>query len=431
VTPQAEFAALYERHHKALYRYCRSIVRHEEDAQDALQSTMTRAYAALQERPHDFDLRPWLFRIAHNESVSILRRRRPTQELDAELAALGGVDERAEAQEVLRLFRQDLADLPERQRAALVLRELNGLRPTEIAQLMETTPGAIKQSLLEARRALARCHEGRETPCFDVQRALMDGDGRVLRGRGLRAHLRSCTACRRFRDDVKRRRFGLWPALLATLQGSGLFAKTAVVAVVAVTATAEVRMLQEPKHQRPVPAATPQATPAVVVKAARATATFTPKSNPDATVAPRHHRAATHAPTPRARTPHRDVVRKPARGLAPVPTATPKSRAKPKPASVPASTPARHEAKREAVKPDKKATPPGHTKKKAPAALPRGQAKKQEPAALPPGQAKQEPAALPPGQAKQEPAELPYGQAKKDDPTALPAGQAKKQADTS
>src|SRR6476660_7733713 len=90
----AAFAAVYERHHKALYRYCRSIVRHEEDAQDALQSTMTRAYAALQERPHDFDLRPWRFRIAHNESVSILRRRRPTQELDAELAALGGVDER-------------------------------------------------------------------------------------------------------------------------------------------------------------------------------------------------------------------------------------------------------------------------------------------------------------------------------------------------
>jgi RNA polymerase sigma factor (sigma-70 family) len=168
VTPQAEFAALYERHHKALYRYCRSIVRHEEDAQDALQSAMTRAYAALQEQPRDFDLRPWLFRIAHNESVSILRRRRPTLELDAELAALGGVDERAETQETLRLFRQDLADLPDRQRSALVLRELNGLRPSEIAKLLETTPGAVKQSLLEARRALARCHEVREYLLFIV-----------------------------------------------------------------------------------------------------------------------------------------------------------------------------------------------------------------------------------------------------------------------
>src|SRR6476660_2033816 len=69
------FAAGYERHHQALYRYCRSILRHEQDAQDALQSTMTRAFAALQDERRDFELRPWLFRIAHNEAISILRRR--------------------------------------------------------------------------------------------------------------------------------------------------------------------------------------------------------------------------------------------------------------------------------------------------------------------------------------------------------------------
>src|SRR5918998_6251827 len=84
----AAFTAVYERHHQALYRYCRSILRHEEDAQDALQSTMTRAFAALQSEQRDFELRPWLFRIAHNEAVSILRARRPTEDLDA-AGALG------------------------------------------------------------------------------------------------------------------------------------------------------------------------------------------------------------------------------------------------------------------------------------------------------------------------------------------------------
>jgi RNA polymerase sigma factor (sigma-70 family) len=368
VTPQAEFAALYERHHQALYRYCRSIVRHEEDAQDALQSTMTRAYAALQEKPHDFDLRPWLFRIAHNESVSILRRRRPTQELDAELAALGGVDERAELQETLRIFRQDLADLPERQRSALVLRELNGLRPAEIAALLETTPGAVKQSLLEARRALATCNEGRETPCFDVQRALMDGDGRVLRGRGLRAHLRSCTACRRFRDDVKPRRLAFLPALLGALQGSGLVAKTAVVAVVAVTATAEVRTRHEPKHVRPIPAATPTATATVVVKPARAAATPTPKPKPTPVATVAIH------PRPRASTPRRDqtahrrAAHKPARPPKPHPT----------PAPTIAPVKPKHEPR-----PKTHAIPPGQAKKPD---IPPGQAKKPD---IPPGQAKQ------------------------------------------
>ena len=76
----AAFAALYQRHHQALYRYCLSIVRTPEDAQDALQSTFERAFAALQASRRDVAMRPWLFRIAHNEAVSILRRRRAGDE---------------------------------------------------------------------------------------------------------------------------------------------------------------------------------------------------------------------------------------------------------------------------------------------------------------------------------------------------------------
>ncbi len=429
MTPQAEFALLYERHHRALYRYCRSIVRHEEDAQDALQSTMTRAYAALQAKPRDFDLRPWLFRIAHNESVSILRRRRPTIELDAELAALGGVDERAEAQETLRIFRQDLADLPERQRSALVLRELNGLRPSEIAELLETTPGAIKQSLLEARRALARCNEGRETPCFDVQRALMEGDGRVLRGRGLRAHLRSCVACRRFRSDVRMRRPALLPALLSAIQSSGLFAKTAVVAVVAVTATAEVRTLDKAAHP-PAPGrpaatatATATATPAGSVAAAR---TAVPVPTAAGTPAPRRHGASPARRHTKAGAGDRRkaIARGPARAVVPKRTS--------EHAAAPAPVPTGHDASPEAPKADHVA--PGQAKKQEPAAprststptpavetTPPGQAKKDDP---PPGLAKQ--GGTPPGQAKKD--DLPPAQAKNDAP---PPGQAKKDADTS
>src|SRR6476661_560758 len=71
------FATLYERHHQALYRYCLSIVRNPQDAQDALQSALVRALAALRASERDLAVRPWLFRIAHNEAVSILRKRRP------------------------------------------------------------------------------------------------------------------------------------------------------------------------------------------------------------------------------------------------------------------------------------------------------------------------------------------------------------------
>jgi RNA polymerase sigma factor (sigma-70 family) len=202
----AAFAALYRRHHQELYRYCRAILRHDEDAQDALQSAMAKAYAALQHETRDFEMRPWLFRIAHNEAISVLRRRRQATNLDA--AAEIAVDSLPGAladRERLADLRADLADLPERQRAALVLRELSGLGHEEIAQVLSSSARAVKQSIFEARTGLAECAEGREMGCETVQRALSDADGRVLRGRRIRAHLRSCRACRQFQAAMRTR----------------------------------------------------------------------------------------------------------------------------------------------------------------------------------------------------------------------------------
>src|ERR1041384_1195745 len=109
----AAFAAVYERHHQALYRYCRSILRHDEDAQDALQSAMTRAFAALQTERRELEMRPWLFRIAHNEAVSILRRRTATCALDEDLGDDAAVEDRVFEREALRVLRADLAELTE------------------------------------------------------------------------------------------------------------------------------------------------------------------------------------------------------------------------------------------------------------------------------------------------------------------------------
>jgi RNA polymerase sigma factor (sigma-70 family) len=210
----AAFTALYERHHQALYRYCRSILHHDEDARDALQSTMAKAFAALQEEERDFDLRPWLFRIAHNESISLLRRRRDALPLD--LAQPVGTDSLAvtvESRDRLARLREDLADLPDRQRSALVLRELSGLGHEEIAAVLGSSPRAVKQTIFEARTSLGECEEGREMACADVQRMLSDADGRVLRGRRVRAHLRSCRSCRQFKAALAQRPSDL--ALLA------------------------------------------------------------------------------------------------------------------------------------------------------------------------------------------------------------------------
>jgi RNA polymerase sigma factor (sigma-70 family) len=210
---EAALAAMYERHHQALYRYCRSILRDDDDAQDALQSTLTKALAALRDEQRDFELRPWLFRIAHNEAISRLRRRREIADPDAVAAACtDSLAQTVEDRERLAHLRTDLDDLPERQRSALILRELNGLSHEEIAGVLDISARAVKQTIFEARVALQECAEGRDMMCAEVQRALSDADGRVLRGRRMRSHLRACRSCRQFKAALAQR-----PADLAAL----------------------------------------------------------------------------------------------------------------------------------------------------------------------------------------------------------------------
>ncbi len=200
------FATLYERHHQAIYRYCRSIVRNDHDAQDALQSAMTRAYAALCARERDLAVRPWLFRIAHNEAISILRRRGREEELvDVHESLDSGVEQAVAERERLSTLLADLQALPERQRAALLMRELSGLSIQEIAGALSVSTGAAKQTLFEARSSLHELAEGRAMECETVRRAISERAGRVLRGRRLRAHLRDCAGCRDFHALIQTR----------------------------------------------------------------------------------------------------------------------------------------------------------------------------------------------------------------------------------
>ena len=86
------FEAIFERHHQELYRYCRAILADADDAQDALQSTMIAAMRALPGEQRTIALRPWLFRVAHNEAISIVRRRREAPVADDPDAVAPGAD---------------------------------------------------------------------------------------------------------------------------------------------------------------------------------------------------------------------------------------------------------------------------------------------------------------------------------------------------
>jgi RNA polymerase sigma factor (sigma-70 family) len=206
VGDQRAFAAIFERYHQPLYRYCRSIVGNDEDAQDALQNTMAKVLQALPGEEREVALKPWLYRIAHNEAIELVRRRRPHVDLEGIEASAPGVEEESAVRERLRQLTSDLSNLPERQRGALVMRELSGLSYSEIAKAFATSPAVAKQAVYEARVALQEQAEGREMDCRSVRASISERDGRILRGRRLRAHLRGCDGCRSFRDGIGARR---------------------------------------------------------------------------------------------------------------------------------------------------------------------------------------------------------------------------------
>jgi RNA polymerase sigma factor (sigma-70 family) len=206
---QRAFATIYERHHHELYRYCRSILGDDSDAQDALQDTMLKVLRALPGERRELALKPWLYRIAHNEAISVLRRRAGEAPIDE----VGDVQDTHEGdtatRERLRTLVSDLAQLPERQRSALVMRELSGLSYREIGAALDSSSAAAKQAVYEAREGLQALNEGREMECEAARRSISARDRRILRGRKLRAHLRSCDGCRTFELAIRSRRADL------------------------------------------------------------------------------------------------------------------------------------------------------------------------------------------------------------------------------
>jgi RNA polymerase sigma factor (sigma-70 family) len=230
---QDAFAAIFRRYQQDLYRYCVAILGDPQDAQDALQNTMVKALRALPGERRRIELKPWLYRVAHNESIDLRRRARPTAPLDEEVPApVASLEETAAERRRLRDLLADIAELPERHRGALVMRELAGLDFEEIGAALDTSPGGARQVVYEARRSLQQMSDGREMRCDAVTALLSDRDGRVARRRDVRAHLRDCPDCRRFAEGIRGRSETLagiapLPALAAVAIAKGALAGTA------------------------------------------------------------------------------------------------------------------------------------------------------------------------------------------------------------
>jgi RNA polymerase sigma-70 factor (ECF subfamily) len=151
------FGSLVERHAPMVRRLTRAVLGQEEDAEDAAQDAFLSAWTAFDRFDARVSLGPWLARIALNAARDLRRRRRvrstePIPESHASASLLPDHDtERALLRE--RLVRA-LRELPERQRVAVVLFEVEGYSHAEVGAMLGIPEGTARSDVFHARRKL-------------------------------------------------------------------------------------------------------------------------------------------------------------------------------------------------------------------------------------------------------------------------------------
>jgi RNA polymerase sigma factor (sigma-70 family) len=199
---EGAFEAIFKRHHAPLLSYCRHMLGDREDSEDALQQCFIKAHRALLKNPPPREMRAWLYAIARNCCLSAISARRQTAAIEDHEPLLAGLSEEVREREDLRELVADLGRLPEDQRSALLLSELEDLSHAQIATIVGCPVGKVKALVYQARSALIAERDARNTPCKEIREELSVARGGELRRGRLRRHLRLCSGCRDFHAAV-------------------------------------------------------------------------------------------------------------------------------------------------------------------------------------------------------------------------------------
>jgi RNA polymerase sigma factor (sigma-70 family) len=157
---RAQLLALADALRPELHRYCARLMGSVIDGEDVVQDAFTRAFAALDELEEDAPMRAWLFRIAHNRALDLLRGRavRMTEPIDAaaEVVDQASPDpvEMLMRQEAVRTAVSRFAELPTLQRSVVILKDVLDEQLSEIAALLDLTVDAVKGHLARGRARL-------------------------------------------------------------------------------------------------------------------------------------------------------------------------------------------------------------------------------------------------------------------------------------
>jgi RNA polymerase sigma factor (sigma-70 family) len=204
---QAAFETLVARYQSRLLAFCRHMLNSREDAEDVLQEVFAASFNAMVADERPINVRPWLYRIARNRSLNHLRRQTAigVDSMDVHLADHGlTTADKVHRREEFRQLVGDVQELPETQRTALLLREIDALSYEQIADVMETTIPSVKSLLVRARVSLAEMSQARKLTCDEVRLELGEvAEGLTRMTPAVRRHLKGCERCAGFRQQLK------------------------------------------------------------------------------------------------------------------------------------------------------------------------------------------------------------------------------------
>jgi RNA polymerase sigma factor (sigma-70 family) len=197
---QAAFGVLVSRYEVRLLAFCRHLLRSREDAEDVLQEVFTSAFKAMLADDRPIKVRPWLYRIARNRCLNHLRRITAigVDSIEDHFSEHGpSTSDTFQRREDLWQLVGDIQQLPESQRSALLLREMEALSYEQIAEVMDKTIPSVKSLLIRARRALAESAEARALTCVEAMTEI--GECYVGRhervSKVVRRHIGECRRC--------------------------------------------------------------------------------------------------------------------------------------------------------------------------------------------------------------------------------------------
>ena len=156
---ESAYGHLVKRYQARLYNFVRSMVRNDELAEDITQESLVKAFFSLKRLQNPASFKSWLFRIANNNTLDYLRRKRiPTVDVDESIhetyVELGTPLDDVVAQAKSRHIREALGKLKADQRAILVMCDLEGLSYAEIAASLSIPFGTVQSRIFYARKKL-------------------------------------------------------------------------------------------------------------------------------------------------------------------------------------------------------------------------------------------------------------------------------------